>query len=297
MKRKILKATINLNGKDKTFTAHNQSNVLESQGLRIQCAIQFGGGAVSPTATIKIYGLELQNMLDLMRIQWNTMSAILNTIRIDFQEEGDTTFTKVYEGNITFAKINFEGTPDVSLDIQSQMAIVEQLRPQDPITFLNDTDAATMIEQIAKSMNFQFENTKKASKIIANGGTYEGSNLDKIKKIAQAADFDVYIEQNLIAICPKGFARDIKVPIISPKNGLIGYPVPDIRGITFRCLFNPLVRFGGIVTIKDSILTTCNGDWRVYGCTIMLESNFQGGKWEMEVSASPKNSKDLAIAK
>ena len=228
MKRKIIKATIMINGKDKTFTAHNQSNVLESQGLRVQCNIQFGGGAVSPTASIKIYGLELKNMLDLMRIQWNTMSAVLNTIRLEIQEEGDLTFTKVFEGNITFAKINFQGAPDVSLDIESQAAIVEQLKPQDPITFPQNTDAAAMIEQIAKSMNYQFENTKKASKIIAGGGTYEGSNLDKIKKIAQAADFDLYIEQNLISICPKGFARDIKVPIISPKNGLIGYPIPEL---------------------------------------------------------------------
>lgn len=296
LKRKVIKVTIKINDKEKTFTSENNSNKLSSDGLRVQTVIQYGAGNIAPTAQINIYGLSIETMTPLMRIQWNTMNAIKNTIRVEVGDEGDTVLSLAYEGNITFAKIDMSGAPTTCLQIESQMAVVEALTPRDSKTYAKGLDGAEIIKEICDSMGYQLENNG-ASHILSEPTTLEGSYINRIQKICLACDFDLYTEQRYIAICPRGGARTLKIPIITPSTGLLGYPSPDIRGITFRCRYNKLVRFGGIVTIKDSLIPTANGDWRTYGVKATLESNSAQARWEMEVSAVPRSSTDVAIAR
>ena len=301
MNRKVIRVTIRLNGRDKegkpeVFTSEGEYNQLQSTGLRVMCNIINGNGATSPTANIQIYGLALDKMLKLMRIQWNTMGAIMNTVLIEAGEQGKP-LVRVYEGNITFAKIDMANAPNVSLNIESQSAIVDSLMPAQSKVFEANTDAATMIEEICKDMKYQFENNG-ASKIIADGGTYNGTRMGMIKQIAEIADFDLYIEQNNIAICPKGGPRTIPVPIISPKSGLIGYPISDVRGVSFKAFYDPLIRFGGLVEIRDSTLgETVNAKWRIFGTTVTIEANLDGGAWFIECNASPAGENNVAIAR
>lgn len=296
MNRKVIRVTIRINGQEQICTSENEYNQLQSTGLRVSCNIINGNGAVSPTANIQIYGLALDKMLKLMRIQWNTMGAVQNTILIEAGEEGSELF-KVYSGNITFAKIDMANAPNVSLNIESQSAIVDSLLPVQSKIFEANTDAAVMIEDICKDMGYRFENNG-ASKIIADGGTYNGTRINMIKSIADAADFDLYIEQNNIAICPKGGPRKIPVPIISPKTGLVGYPIPDVRGVSFKAFYDPLIRFGGLVEIRDSILgDTVNAKWRIFGTTVTIEANVDGGAWFIECNASPAGENNVAIAR
>lgn len=300
MNRKVIRVTITLrgldkNGKPEVFTSEGNYNQLQSTGLRVRCSIINGNGAISPTANIQVYGLALDKMKKLMRVQWNTLGALLNTVLIEAGEEGGT-LTRVYEGNITFAKIDMSTAPNQFLNIESQSAIVDAFSAADPIKFDAGLDAAFMIETIAKQMGYQFENNG-ATKIMTDSSTYEGSNLNKIQKIASAANFDLYTEQNLIAICPKGGARQLKIPVITPSTGLIGYPTPDIRGISFTCFYDPAVRFGGIVKVDGSEIDVCNGEWRVYGSTTTLEANAPNGGWWIECNATWRNSTDAAIAK
>lgn len=301
MNRKVIRVTITLKGTDKegkpeVFTSEGDFNQLQSTGLRVLCNIINGNGAISPSANIQIYGLAMDKMAKLMRIQWNTMSAILNTILIEAGDEGSE-LTRVYEGNITFAKIDMSNVPNAFLNIESQAAIVHALKPVEPIPFVNDFDAAEMIRIIAENyMGYEFENNG-ASHIIADGGTYRKTYLSMIQEIAQAADFDLYIEQGKIAVCPRGGARNIRVPVISPKTGLIGYPVPDVRGVSFKALYDPLIKFGGVVKIQDSIISFCNGDWRIYGTTVTLEANQENGAWFIECNASRRDAQDVALAR
>jgi hypothetical protein len=297
MKRKVIRVTIRLEGKDDVFTSEGQANQLQSTGLRILCRITNGNGAISPFANIQIYGLAMDKMAKLMRIHWNTLQAVLNTVTIEAGDEGDELST-VYKGNITFAKIDMNGAPNPYLNIESQSAIVDGLRAVEPVSFVGgDIDGAEMIRIIAENyMGYRFENNG-ASLIIAGGGVYEKTYMQMIQKIAQEANFDLYIEQDLIAICPKGGARQIRIPTISPKNGLVGYPTPDVRGVSFRCFYNPNIQFGGIVKIQDSILEKCNGDWRIYGVTTVLEANQPQGAWFMDINATWRNSTDVAIAR
>lgn len=293
MKRKVIRITITLRDGEEVFDSSG-NNSISSSGLAVSCNLAYGNGAITPTAQITIYGLALEKMLKLMRVQWNTMNALLNTIRVEVGEEGET-LKIAYEGNITQATIDANSAPDIPLIITSQMAVVENMKAAEPYTSPKDQeiDAADIIKELCAKIGYEFENNG-ATHIVTNY-TVEGSDLEKIKTIALQCDFDIYVEQKLIAICPKGGNRNIRIPILTPATGLQGYPVPDIRGLSFICLYDPAIRFGGIVRIADSIITVCNADWRIYGMSAQLEANIPNGKWHITANATWRDSKDAAV--
>ena len=293
MKKKIIKITLTLRDGDVSFTAEGD-NRLSSTGLAISTAITYGNGAISPTAQITVYGLPIETMNKLFRVQWNTMNSLLNMVKIESGEQGGK-LTTDYEGNITFATVNMNGAPNASLVITSQMAVVEKMRYTDPFIIPKgeSADVADIIKFLCDDMGFQFENNDVSHILTAT--TLNGSNLEKIEKLAQMCDIDLYVEQRSITICKKGASRPLKIPVISPTSGLIGYPSPDQRGLTFSCVYNPIVRFGGIIRVSGSAISVANADWRIYGLVTTLEANIPQGKWQMDVNATWRDSKDAAV--
>lgn len=294
MKRKIIKVTITLvSNNEEQLVFEDKFNQFNVTGLRVLCNIMFGYGSVMPSAQVRIYGLALEKMTKLLRLRWNTLDTLMNRIKIEVGNEGDNLITE-FEGNITFAYPDFANAPDVSLVVESQAAAYEDKKSKDPYEKQGEVDIADVIKDICDEMGYQLENNGVSE--ITKDLTLNGSSLDKLKTLEHDFEFDMYIESNLIAITPKGGSRNIKIPVITPTSGLIGYPIPDIRGVTFKCLYDPLLRFGGICKIKDSIIEVCNGEWRIYGMYKSLESNQANGNWHCEIAATWRDSKDAAIA-
>lgn len=294
MRKKVIRVTLTLQDGVETFTAQ-RDNRLSSTGLAVSCSIAYGNGSISPTAQITVYGLPIDKMQKLFRVQWNTMQSILNMVKIEVGDQGGE-LSVAYEGNITFATINMASAPNFALVITSQAAVVEKMRVSEPFTIPKgeEVDAAEIIRFLCADMGFQFENNGVTH--IITDTTLNGSNIEKIEKLAQMCDFDLYIEQRLIVICKKGADRPLKIPIVSPQNlTLEGYPVPEQRGMAFNCLYDPMIRFGGIVRIQDSIIDIANADWRVYGLVSTLEANIPQGKWNMSINATWRDSKDAAV--
>ena len=295
MKRKVIRITITLNGQDEVFTAQG-NNRISSTGLAVSTSLAYGNGAITPTAQITVYGLPMDKMLKLMRVQWNTMQALLNTVRIEVGNEGEN-LSIAYEGNITQATIDANAAPNIPLIITSQMAMVEKSKVAPPYTVGKDVsiDVADIVEALCIVMGYEFTNDGVSHMITST--MIEGSDLEKIQKLAIACDFDLYVDQKVIAICKKGTARTLEIPVLSPSTGLIGYPVPDIKGVAFSCVYNPKIKFGGVVTIQNSAITVCNADWRLYGFTAQLEANIPNGKWQIDAQATWRDSKAAAVQK
>lgn len=291
MDKKVIRSTITLVN-DKFDDGTNQ---IIAEGLRTICNIQFGGGAVMPHAEIIIYGLRLDVMHKLMRVRWQDINSMLNTIRVEAGEAGE--FSIVYEGNITFAYIDTSNAPNVSLRIRSITAVYEAYKPARQGMFLGEFPVVRAIENIANDMGYRFENNGVPEDLTMTDVTLGDSDLNKIRKLCRDYQIDLYVENRSITITRQGDPRNIRVPLITPKTGLIGYPVPTIQGVDFRCLYDPMIRFGGLIKIADSLMETTNGDWRVYGTTIQLESEMPGGAWFIDVRASHKDPNNTAISR
>lgn len=292
MNKKILRTTITLNGD--TFA--KGANIITSTELRTLCTINFGGGSVVPNADIAIYGLDMQNMLKLTRIRWRDIKSMLNTIKIEAGEQGGE-LTSVFEGNITFAYIDMSNAPDVALRITSSTAALNIYTPASPVTFKGQTSVVQAIQELSEKIGCELENNGVPETLTMSDVTLVDTDLNKIRALCKRYQIDLYIEQKRISIAPQGAPRKTKIATLRPGSGLIGYPVPTMQGIELRCLFNPGISFGGLIRVADSLIESCNGDWRVFGVTLSLESELPGGNWFMDIRATYNEPNNAAISR
>ncbi|MDC9599021.1 baseplate hub protein [Xenorhabdus anantnagensis] len=291
--RKVIKITLTLSDKDESFTSENQ-NKLSATGFRISAEVNYGNGAIAPHARIKAYGLPMETMEKLLRIRRHTLTALRNTVTIEAGEQGEV-LSQVFKGGITFAYPDMGDAPNVALVIESQTAILEKMTGVDAESYEGEHDVINIMGNICKRMGYSFESNGVSEKL---SDVYLGNtDMEKIKWLAEAANLNLYIESNSIGVTRKGQPRNLKIPVISPETGLIGYPVPSTRGIDFKCFYDPLVRFGGIVRVTGSQISICNGDWLTYGVRIVLETEQDSAQWLMDVSASQRGDNYAAIKK
>lgn len=293
MNKKVIRATITLVGD--TFD-ESGSNVLIYEGLRTSVVMRFGGGAIMPSAEVTAYGLSLSAMHKLMRIRWQDLNSMLNRIRIEAGEQGQP-LTHVFEGNITFAYIDTSNAPEIALRISSMAGILEAYRPASQLAFPGETPVVRAIADICERMGYIFENNGVPESLTMQNVTMGDTDMNKIRKLCRDYQIDLYVEYGLIAIAPQGAPRALRIPVLTPKTGLLGYPVPTIQGVDVRCLWDPMIRFGGIIRIADSLMETTNGDWRAFGVTTTLESEIPGGAWFMDIQATFRGANDAAISR
>ena len=291
IKEKILRVSIKL-GQEKDVWDAKGNDTLVIEGLRTSCQINYGNGAVMPSARIKVYGLKLDSIMKLLRVKWNTEQAMMNLVQVEAGEKGS--MSVVYTGNITFAYPEMGGAPDICLVIESHTAVLWQLKPAEAASHEGETDVAKAIEAICKRMGRRFENNGVQKKI--SNQYLPNTDLEKIRYLAAHADIDLYIDNETIAIAPKGHPRMIDVPIVSPSTGLIGYPTPDLQGVKLQCLYDKALRFGGLIEVSGSLIEQCNGRWRVFGLSLDLESQTPGGKWLADIKAANVEDTNAKVA-
>ena len=291
IREKILRVSIKL-GQEKDVWDAKGSDTLVAEGLRTSCQINYGNGALMPNARIKIYGLKLDSMLKLLRVKWNTEQAMMNLVQVEAGEAGN--LSVVYTGNITFAYPEMGGAPDVCLVIESHTAVLWQLKPAEAVSHEGETDVAEAIGAICRRMGRRFENNGVKAKI--SNQYLDNTELVKLQQIAHHADIDLYIDNETVAITPKGQPRPGEISVVSPSTGLIGYLVPDLQGVKLRCLYSKALRFGGLMEISGSLIAVCNGRWRVFGLSLDLESQVPGGKWLADIKAANVEENHVRVA-
>ena len=241
------------------------------------------------TLRAQIYGVQQTDMNSITTLQWKPRSLIPNTVEvyaIDGAQE-----TLVFTGNIVNAWGNYQSMPDVFLQIQAQSAYFAQLTPVAPRSYKGQIDVASIMQQIARTMGFTFENNgvqvQLSDMYLANTG------LEQAKTLARAAGIDLYVDDNILAITPPNVPRGGLIPEISSQTGLVGYPTFDGVGVNFQTLFNPSIAFGGSIKLVTDIKQAA-GQWIVTSVAHRLESEKPGGAWFSTVRG---NVNGLAISK
>lgn len=292
MNKKVIRTTITLVGD--TFA--KGGNIVTSEQLRTLCTINFGGGSVVPHGEFSIYGMDMANMLKLTRIRWRDIRSMMNTIKVEAGDQGEE-LTTVFEGNITFAYVDMSNAPDVALRITSSTAALQIYQPSSPITFSGTVPVVQAINEICGLMGSQLENNGVPDSLVMTDVTIVDTHLNKIRALCKRYNIDIYVEQTRISIAPQGVPRKTKIALLRPGSGMIGYPVPTAQGLDVRCLFRPGIFFGGLVRIAESAISSCNGDWRVFGVTLSLESELPGGNWFMDLRATYNEPNNAAISR
>lgn len=273
--KKRLKFTITL-GTGKFGSSGNDQVILD--GLRASVDIDKAGGMQNSKLHARIFGVKVDTMNAITTLQWQLNSLLKNTVEVT-AIDGDVE-TVVFAGNIITAWGDYASIPDAYLQIQAQAAFYNQLAPVPPVSIKGPVDVPSLMQQIATKMGYKFENSGVVAKLsdiyLANTGKEQAYELAKM------AGCDIVIDDQVLAIMPRGGARRGQIPLINKLTGLIGYPTFDGVGVQFSMLYSPAVTFGGKIKLETDI-PRANGEWNVGSIAYRLESERPGGAWYANV--------------
>jgi hypothetical protein len=236
--------------------------------------VQNAGGSSFPQANVVIYGVAQKDMVAMSILRGLNDAHFKNTMDIYAVDDGVPTL--IFQGNLLNCWVDYQSMPDVCLRLQSVTAAYDKLKPVPPTSYKGKIDVATVINLIASSMGFAFENN--GVNVTLTDIYLPNTAVEQIVSIAKMAKIDVYFENNTIAICPSGVPRGGIAVLVSPSTGLVGYPTFDSVGVNFQTLFNPAIRFGAKIKV-ESDLPLATGEWTVTSVSHKLESEKPGGAW------------------
>lgn len=274
-----LRATIYLGQGD---FGNSGFNTVTLENLRMVASIQKLGPPGAANADIRIYGLTETVMNTLSTIGVPTDQARKNLITL---EAGDKIagMSVVYDGDIIYCSQNYNASPDTFMQIVGITSRSYAMSPATPTSVAGLADVGTMMESLALKMSRAFKNTGVAVKIT--NPYFAGNYKRQAEDLARAANIEMFDDGRTIHIWPKFSTRATPIPLISVDTGLIGYPTASAFAMDFRCLYNPLIQFGGAIEMKSAI-KTANRLWYVNSLSYDLSSQVPNGPWFCNVSCN-----------
>jgi hypothetical protein len=257
-------------------------NMAEVSGLRVSANIVTTGQG-SGTAEISIWGmpLSLMNQLSTVGTQFNQQTK--NNIAV-LAGDAETGQNLVYSGNIIYAYVDAQAMPDVCFRVSSSPGAFPAVKPIPPLSIQGSGDASQMMKSLAGQMGFSFEDA--GVKVKLANPYYPGTAWTQALAIARDGGFNFGVDRGTMVITPPGKARAGDAVMISPQTGMVGYPMFEQAQVIVRALFNPAVKFMGLVQIQSDLTPAC-GTWQVTRLEYQLEAMMPHGKWFMLLACIP----------
>ncbi|MGP2516366.1 baseplate hub protein [Yersinia sp. 2545 StPb PI] len=269
-KRKI---TVNFTLSEDDFGDGNDS--LTISGLRVEAQIDNAGGVSGSTLYAKIYGMKESDMNKCCT--YAQVYGVIKNIAVTMTAGDEASgMSQVFQGTIFNGLIDYNEAPNVPLVIQAKSGFVEQILPAASNSSQGSTNVASMIESIAKSIDFGFTNNG-VNTSLSNHYSW-GSPVEQIRDIARAAGIDLSIENRIVSIWPTGGVKDNQMVHLSPSEGLVGYPTYLGYGYSITAIFTPDIVRGRRLRLL-SASPRANGDLYIQAVSHLISSEIPGGPW------------------
>jgi hypothetical protein len=262
------------------------ANTVTLSGLRVHAGVQVYGGEAMPQAQIRVFGLPLDMINQLTAIGPINSAIMFNNSVLLAAGDDENGMRTVYSGTIWQAWGEFDGAPDVPLNITGLGGLAAALKPVNALSYPGSADVATIMQTLATTMGLAFENN--GVTVQLSNPYFPGTALAQARACARAADINFTIDRGALAIWPKNGARGGEVPLISPATGMRGYPTFASNGLGVTTLFNPDIKPGGVIEVQSSLQVAC-GKWTVLQVQHSLQSETPNGQWFTQILGVPAN--------
>lgn len=297
----------------KTFS--DGKTVLSLEYFRATVSINYQGGDSLPECQCSIYNL------DETWINQLTMLGLYQKKKIDFgnyliiyastdnSSEDQPVYTKIFEGGITVAYVDYGSNPDVIFHVNAMSAAGLNLISAKSISFKGPTPVDQVMQSIINNYNASLPYKDGKGKLtyknygvraVLNNPNYHGDLIDQIRMCTKDTKSRFAFQNQICYIFPENNSLNdyenqqhkTKIAVskslshasssilrMSTDSGMIGYPAYADHGITVRCIFNRTLRFGEEVFVQ-SIYPQVTGVWK-YMISLQHELSCQvpNGSW------------------
>lgn len=275
----------NISKEDESFGYTGQLYRAEARITEVQ-------GAYKDNCNISIYGLSIDKLTELTFITWNPVQEIdpRNSIKIIVDEQ------TVYQGNTYRVFADFSEVPEVCLRITGVVGIYAAALSKQSRVYL--ASEKRKIGDIFKELGNEIGvhtivNQKIKDNLCPDITLKAGSVGSQIEALAKALNLQYNLDFGYLRVASKdevlGFSENDTVgdlinskdiPVINYTNGLIGYPIFNEKGVTFRAIFDPILRPGNVIDL-ESILPKVSGRYVITSKSSTL-STLPNGQWVAE---------------
>lgn len=274
-------------GNQATFANQNGATQVTVTGLRVSCKIVKNGGAQMNMCELRVFGLTPTVYNALTSIYQVTQTQLQNTVTV--MAGDDSGMSQVFIGQITLAQIDLNNQPDCVMNIIAQSALLQAISTAQSNTFSEGTDLVTAINVLVQQMGLKNFEPNGVKQVISSSTTLNGPTRQQAITLIEAAIPKVaysFDDNSLVLIPQGGFRANQANVVISPENGMIGYPTYSNIGIGLKTLYNAAIKWGMQVQVKSSLdVAKLNGMWTIFNIVHTLESQVFGGRWDTEMQA------------
>ena len=263
------------------FSEGGNTKIIE--GLACQINVKKPGLPEKNSATAQVWGLKYEDMSELTMLSFKPLESQHNLISI-FAGEKDQVLSLVFSGEITSAYADFNAAPDVVMNFEASSGSYPKQIAAGPVTTKGEAQADKLFAQFSREAGYSFDNQGVTASV--QNAWFPGSPIDKITKLARDVGCELIIDDGEVITMPAGASRSGNAVLLSATTGLIGYPTFNQDGIVCKCIYNPDLRYGGLIKV-ESIVPRASGAWRITNLTHDISAYTpDGGPWESTVEAA-----------
>jgi hypothetical protein len=258
---RVIKVSITIEGKINTFS-----------GLAITAQGSKYAGSTQNSCTIKIANLKKshRDFLSTEGTPFKRLAASPRQFVILEAGRESTGVSKVFEGDIVL--VTLAQPPDIWTTIKcltTQFQKGNIISTSEPAVSKLSIICQKAANDMGLSLNFLADD-----KDIANYG-YTGSASKQINKIAQLADVDVYVDDNILVVKNKNSPLSQGSRVISEETGMVGIPEFTDFGVNVRFLFDTKVNVGDVIRVVSKLVPAADGEYIIYKLNFDLANRAQ----------------------
>lgn len=255
-------------------------NTKTIEGLAVEAQVTKPGLPEKNSASIKVWGLNYNDMSQLTMLAFKPLESQRNKISIFAGDVGGS-LSLVFAGDITSAFADFNSSPDVCMQIDSDTGTYPQQIAKPVLTTDGIAEVDKLFAGFAADCGYDYVNEGVTGSV--KNVWLPGSPVDKATRLAKQINANILLDDDAMIISNTGQARSGNAIKLSKDTGLIGYPTFTQEGISLRCLYNPELAQNKLVVV-DSIVPRASGTWRIKKLEHKLSAYTPGGcDWESTV--------------
>ena len=230
-------------------TLDGTNDTMTVTDMRSICRVTFVAGIGGTQAEVTLYGLSMSTISILSAKGIGAVTSAKVQIQMKIYADD----TMIFNGMIYSAYANMNSVPEAGLVISALCGLDISRTASKDFSLKGKASA----EEILKSLCTPYGYSVTAYGIDGYYGEnphFTGSPLEQIRQLCYSFKFDFAIQGTEVSVWPHVDGKTSStIAVVSPENGLIGYPVFTPNGITYQTTFSPLLAIGFRVRISTSI--------------------------------------------
>lgn len=233
------------------------------------------------SADITIDGLNESDIAAISTLGFRPLVYQPNKIEVYAQYEGELP-SLAFSGFIIKAYADLSDT-NRPLHLECQTTYQTALKNFSTINVNGTVGIEDIFKNISSVLGHSFQNNGVTGSI--ENPIFTGSPIDQLKSLSEHASVNCVIDNDILKICPKGWALIKQILNVNSTSGLLGYPTIDDLGVKFRMRYNPSLQIGQYVALQTSVpIPKSNGQWFVYDMQSSLNNRHEN--WYTDLRCS-----------